>query len=185
MTNLTVEEKKTLLEIAEQSILYGFQHRKPLVVDLNNCPAGLRELGATFVTLELNGALRGCIGSLLAHRPLAVDVAENAYSAAFHDPRFMPLTKEEYPFLSKHISILSKPEPMFFTSEEDLLQQIRPNIDGLILSEYGYCGTFLPSVWESLSDKKEFLAHLKMKAGLPPDYWSDTLRVERYTADLI
>ena len=121
----------------------------------------------------------------MAHRPLVIDVAENAYSAAFLDPRFLPLTKEEYPLLSKHISILSKPEPMSFASEEDLLQQIKPNIDGLILSEYDYRGTFLPSVWKSLPDKKEFLAHLKMKAGLPPDYWSDTLKVERYTADLI
>lgn len=140
---------------------------------------------ATFVTLEIGGQLRGCIGMLEAHRPLANDVAENAFSAAFRDPRFPPLSDVEFDDLEISISVLSPPEEMSFSSEKDLLDQIRPGIDGLILEEGFRKGTFLPSVWEQLSEKEAFLEHLKQKAGLPPGYWSDTLRVFRYTAEYI
>ena len=185
MSNFTASEKEILLNIVDQSIQYGLKHNKPLPIGLDQYPKKLHEYGACFVTLEKNGDLRGCIGSLEAHRPLVIDVSENAYAAAFLDSRFSPLTPDEYPLLTKHISVLTKPVPMVFSSEEDLLNQIRPNIDGLVLIENGYRGTFLPAVWESLPDKKEFLRHLKMKAGLPPNYWSNTLRVERYTAEII
>jgi AmmeMemoRadiSam system protein A len=113
------------------------------------------------------------------------DVADNAYAAAFRDPRFPTLTQDEYPMLQYHISVLNPPEPMTFTSEDDLLKQIRPNIDGLVLSDKGMRGTFLPSVWESLPTAEQFLSHLKQKAGLPADYWSDTVKVERYTVENI
>ena len=111
------------------------------------------------------------------------DVAENAFAAAFRDPRFPPLRPDEYPRLEYHISILNPPEPMTVTSEADLLQQLRPGVDGLVLIEGARRATFLPSVWEQLPDPRQFLAHLKMKAGLPADYWSDSLRFERYTVE--
>ena len=146
-------------------------------------PPELMEERATFVTLTIGGRLRGCIGMLEACRPLAEDVAANACAAAFEDPRFDPLTKKEFEKLEIHISVLSPPEELTFSSEEDVLSQIRPGIDGLILQEGFRRGTFLPSVWEELPEKELFWAHLKRKAGLPTDYWSATLRVFRYTTE--
>ena len=137
------------------------------------------------MTLHLHGNLRGCIGSLEAFRPLLIDVAENAYAAAFEDPRFDPLSVEEFGELEISISILSPSEPITFSSEEDLLQKIRPGIDGLILIEGRRRSTFLPAVWEDLPNPKDFLAHLKLKAGLPVDYWSNSLQVRRYTVQEI
>ena len=122
---------------------------------------------------------------LEACRPLAEDVAENAVSAAFRDPRFPPLSHEEFDDLKISISVLSPPEEMTFSSEADLKEKIRPGIDGLILQEGFQKGTFLPSVWEELPETEMFFEHLKMKAGLPAGYWSDTLRVFRYTAEYI
>ncbi len=180
---LSMEERNILLEVAHQSIQHGLEHSSAIIVNINDCPASLREERATFVTLNLYGQLRGCIGTLEAHQPLVQDVAHNAYAAAFSDPRFPALTTREFEKIEMHISILSPSEEIDFTSEEDLLQQIRPNIDGLVLSD-GYArGTFLPAVWESLKTPQEFLQHLKLKAGLPANYWSDTIRVERYTTE--
>ena len=178
-------DKKQLLDLAKASIQYGLEHDQPIAVTLGNYPAHLQEQRACFVTLQINNQLRGCIGSLEAHRSLVEDVAENAYAAAFRDPRFGPVSVDECPLLQYHISVLNPPEPMTFTSEDDLLKQIRPGIDGLVLSDHGSRGTFLPSVWESLPTSNEFLSHLKQKAGLPMDYWSDTLIVERYTVESI
>lgn len=185
MANYTDEEKNILLEVADQSIKYGLNHAKQIFIDAADYPEPLRVHAASFVTLQIGEHLRGCIGSLLAHRPLISDVAANAYAAAFCDPRFMPLNHGEYAKISKHISVLSEPEPMCFVSEADLLSQLQPGIDGLILTEHGYRSTFLPAVWESLPDRRIFLAHLKLKAGLPEDYWSDTMRVDRYTVEEI
>lgn len=122
---------------------------------------------------------------LQAIRPLVKDVAENAYAAAFRDPRFPPLREAEMSDLALHISILSPSENMTFSSEDDLLSQIRAGVDGLVLQENGHRGTFLPSVWEQLPDKILFLQQLKQKAGLPANYWSDTIKVARYTTFLI
>ena len=182
---MTQEEKQILLNTADEAIKYGLEKHQVLQIKLEDYPEKLRELGASFVTLEINQQLRGCIGSLEAHQPLIKDVAKNAYMAAFDDPRFYPLTAEEYPNITKHISVLSKPEPMSFNSEKDLLKQIRPGIDGLVLSDHGCRGTFLPAVWESLPTPELFLAHLKLKAGLPENYWSETIKVERYTTEVI
>ncbi|HDL77837.1 MAG TPA: AmmeMemoRadiSam system protein A, partial [Lentisphaerae bacterium] len=101
------------------------------------------------------------------------------------DPRFPPLTASELPELDLHISILSPLQPMSFSSETELLRQLRPGVDGILLADGVHQGTFLPSVWESLPDPELFLKHLKMKAGLPPDYWSDTIRAWRYTVESI
>ena len=170
-----------LLMIARDAVFSELEGNKmPSLADL---PSELLEERATFVTLELDGRLRGCIGMLDACRPLAEDVAQNARAAAFEDPRFPPLSREEFDSLEIYISVLSPPEEISFSSEADLLAQIRPGIDGLILQEGYRRGTFLPSVWEELAGKEEFLAHLKRKAGLPATYWSDSLRVFRYTTE--
>ncbi len=173
-------ERAILLEVARDSIRNGLQTGRPLRVRVEDYPEILREPGASFVTLHRDGRLRGCIGTLEAWRPLVQDVAENAFAAAFRDPRFMPLRPEELDDLHIHISVLGPPEALQFDSEEELLAQLRPGRDGLILQDGGHKGTFLPSVWEELPDPRQFLTHLKVKAGLPPDHWSDSLRVWRY-----
>ena len=181
----TETEKQLLLKLASDSIEYGLQNHKIMPTNINEFPENLRGQGASFVTLQINKQLRGCIGSLQTYQPLIKDLVHNAYAAAFSDPRFPPLTQEEFSNIDIHISILSKPEPMQFTSEQNLISQLRPEIDGLILSDNGHRGTFLPSVWESLPEPKLFLSHLKLKAGLPQNYWSDTLTVQRYTVESI
>jgi len=180
---LSPEARRTLLDLARRSIACGLGQGTPLQVDPGDYPEPLRDQRATFVTLHLHGELRGCIGHLEAVQPLVRDVVENAYAAAFRDPRFPPVSQQELPALALHISILTPPEPMTFATEADLLAQIRPGIDGLILTEDQARGTFLPSVWESLAEPRDFLNHLKRKAGLPADHWSDRVRVERYTTE--
>ena len=172
-----------LLGTTRQSIRYGLDHGIALSVAADEYPEPLNEPGASFVTLHLNNELRGCIGSLEAYRPLIKDVAENAFSAAVRDSRFPPLKEAELKELKLDISILGRPERITFASEQDLLEQIQPDVDGLILRDGSYRGTFLPSVWESLPDRKQFLQHLKLKAGLPADHWSDLLEVWRYTTE--
>jgi uncharacterized protein len=185
MNNFTPEEKQLLLKTANEAIKFGLENGKVLPIKLENYPKKLQEFGASFITLEINKQLRGCIGSLEAHQPLIQDIVHNTYAAAFRDPRFYPLTTEEYPNITIHISVLSKPQAMTFNSEKNLLEQIQPGIDGLILSEHNHRGTFLPAVWESLPTKELFLQNLKLKAGLPEDYWSDTIKVEKYTTEVI
>ena len=141
----------------------------------------LDEPGASFVTLTIDGGLRGCIGSLTAWRHLGADVRANAVSAAFHDPRFQPLSKPEFAKVAIEVSVLTQAEPMAFTSRDDLLRQLRPGVDGLILSALGRRGTFLPQVWEELPTPASFVDHLLRKAGLPSSYWGPDVRVERYT----
>ncbi len=180
LNNYTDDEKSRLLNLAKQSIENGLELGKPFQVNLDSYSDKLTEQLATFVTLHKNKQLRGCIGSLIAHHPLVIDIAENAYSSAFNDPRFPQLKAEELNQLEIDISILTPPEPIIFKDRENLLEQIRPGVDGLILSEGFKRGTFLPSVWESLPEKEEFLQNLLLKAGLPHNYWSDNIYVERY-----
>ena len=142
----------------------------------------LQAEGAAFVTLKRTGALRGCIGSPRAWRPLIEDVADNAFRAAFRDPRFPPLSPSERAGLEISLSILGPPEEIAFASEEELIAALRPGEDGVILEEGKRRGLFLPAVWESLPEPAEFLRHLKRKAGLPPDHWSDSLRAFRFPA---
>lgn len=179
---LSDEHQLVLLDVAGRSIAEGLDSGLPLKIVPEDFPHQLRARLATFVTLKTKGNLRGCMGSLVAKEPLVVNVANNAYSAAFRDPRFPPLTRPEAALLSIHVSILSDPEPMAVASEGELLQRVRPGIDGLILYEGERRGTLLPAVWTSVPDPGEFLAHLKQKAGLAADYWSETIRIERYTA---
>ena len=177
-------DRRLLLEVARRSIRHGLDRGRPLSVDPDEYPDSLRPVAATFVTLEDRAGLRGCIGRLEATRPLVEDVADNAYSAAFRDPRFPPLREDEWAAgLDVHISVLTPPEPLSVVNEEDLLAVLRPGKDGLILEEGRHHATFLPSVWESLPKPAEFLLHLKHKAGLPSDYWSPELRFFRYGSE--
>lgn len=181
---LTEDQRLLLLRLARQSIADGLQTGKPSIICLDEYPGELTAPQATFVTLQRDGQLRGCIGMLEAVRPLVLDVIENAYAAAFRDPRFPALTIDELADLELHISVLSPAEAMSFDSELDLIVQLRPGIDGVILQEGHRRGTFLPSVWEQLPEPEQFLRHLKQKAGLSANYWSEQLRVYRYTTEV-
>ncbi|HEY9034912.1 MAG TPA: AmmeMemoRadiSam system protein A [Pseudomonadales bacterium] len=175
---LPEQAQQQLLQLARQAIsaaVTGAAWPAPARV-----MAALQQPGACFVTLSKNGQLRGCIGSLQAHRPLIDDVAHNAIAAALHDPRFAPLGADELADVHIEISVLTEPQPLQFASEHELLAQITPFRDGLVLQDGHHRGTFLPLVWQQLPDKKTFLRQLKNKAGLPADYWSDTLQVYRY-----
>jgi AmmeMemoRadiSam system protein A len=183
--SLNEPDRQQLLDLAKDSIRQGLQTGRPLKINLDDYPPELTEPRASFVTLQINHQLRGCIGMLEAVRPLAEDIVENAFSAAFKDPRFPPLEAQELDKLEIHLSILTPAEPLSFSTEQDLLAQLQPGIDGLILEEGRKRGTFLPSVWESLPEPGQFLRHLKQKAGLPPDYWSDNIRVYRYQTEII
>lgn len=183
--SLTKEDQLRLLNLARASIEHGMRADVPLQPDLSAYPSQLLEQRATFVTLNRKGLLRGCIGRLIATRPLVQDIAENAFCAAFKDPRFPPLQASELADLEIHLSILTPAEPMSFASEQDLLAQLQPGVDGLILEDGRFHGTFLPSVWEQLPTPKQFLRNLKQKAGLPADYWSDNIRVYRYRTEVI
>ncbi len=175
--------RRELHELARHAIEYGLEHGRAPHIDIGDFDTELQQKRATFVTLHRDKALRGCIGILQPLRPLAEDVVHNAWAAAFSDSRFAPLTRDEFEDLDIHISILGTSETITFESEQDLVDQIRPGIDGLILEDGYHRGTFLPSVWEQLPSRHDFLRHLKQKAGLPPDYWSDTLKLQRYTVE--
>lgn len=145
--------------------------------------AWLAEPGATFVTLRQRGELRGCIGSLEARRPLIQDVMSNAMASALRDPRFPPLTAEELPRTEVEVSLLSPMEPVAFSDEEDALRRLCPGVDGVVLQYQSRRGTFLPQVWSDLPDPRQFMRHLKRKAGLPEDFWSPEIRLFRYTVE--
>ena len=176
-------ERETLLGIALDSIVSGLECGQPVRIAPEALPDKLSESRASFVTLEQEGKLRGCIGSLEPHTMLVDDVSHNAYAAAFKDPRFKPLQADELESLTIQVSVLGQAEAFNFDSELDLVRQLRPGVDGLILKDNEFRGTFLPSVWKSLPEPGKFLAHLKLKAGLPGDHWSDTVRVWRYTTE--
>jgi len=168
---------RTLVGLAHAAISARLDKRDP------PRPAGgawLAQPGCTFVTLTQAGRLRGCIGSLAPRLSLGADVVSNAQSAAFSDPRFKPMTASDWAATQTEVSLLSAAKPIQFADEEDLLGQIVPGEDGLILEVPGHRGTFLPQVWESLPDKRQFLAQLKLKAGLPADFRTGRCRVLRY-----
>ena len=167
-----------LLAIARSAI------EEALGVRAADAPRGadgaLGEPGATFVTLRKDGELRGCIGSLEPRRALADDVCANARAAAFGDPRFPPLTRDELAAIEVEVSLLGPSSPLACADEADLLAQLAPGIDGLVLEHPAGRATFLPQVWEVLPQPRDFLAALKRKAGLPADYWSPKLAFRRY-----
>jgi len=157
---------KDLLHVARQSIEQGFNSRRPLLPDLSSYPEPLRQPAATFVTLKINGNLRGCIGTTQAVQALVHSVADSAYKAAFQDPRFPPLTAAEYRVVDLSISVLTPAATIEFLSEADLISQLQPGVDGLIIEAGTKRATFLPEVWESIPDATGFLRQLKLKAGM-------------------
>lgn len=183
--SLTEDNQKILLDLAYQSIKEGLVTGHPLSISPRDYSLELRQQKATFVSLKKNNQLRGCVGMLNAVLPLVEDVVENAFSAAFNDPRFSPLTLSELTELKIYLSVLSPSVAIEFVSEDDLIAQIRPNIDGLILESGSHYGSFLPSIWQTIPSSSQFLKHLKQKAGLTKDYWSDQVRVYRYTTEII
>lgn len=178
--HLTEPQRDRLLFTARQSIEEGCETGRPRLVEVSHFDPVLQSQGASFVTLKKEGDLRGCIGALEAYQPLVQDVSQHAFDAAFSDPRFTRVSRDELQQINISISVLSPAEKIYFSNETELLEIIQPGIDGLILQEGNLKGTFLPSVWESLPEKNDFLQQLKRKAGLPEFYWSDKIAVSRY-----
>ncbi|MEX2327277.1 MAG: AmmeMemoRadiSam system protein A, partial [Pseudomonadales bacterium] len=178
-TGLSLAHRQALLQVARESILQSLKEPGNFNVHLADFPPPLVQERASFVTLNRHGRLRGCIGSLAAHRPLVVDVASNARAAAFKDPRFKPLTADEFYSIDLHLSVLTPPSPIDVQSRDELIDVLRPGIDGLIIEEDGRRSTYLPSVWEQLPDPARFVAELRRKAGLAADEWRPSTRVFR------
>ncbi len=158
--------QQTLLKVARDAIGHGLVNAEAPGVTPDDYPPPLRQIACTFVTLRIGEALRGCIGSLKAHRPLVTDVARHAHAAAFSDVRFSPLAHDELAQLHIHVSILSPLEPVSFDSDDSLLASLRPKLDGVLIGIGGQRATFLPTVWSSFPDGQEFLVALKKKAGM-------------------
>lgn len=166
---LTAEERQTLLALARETITRVASGQEPPSVDPGAVSENLQRDGASFVTLTKHGQLRGCIGSLEARRPLALDVRENAISAALYDPRFPSLRPQEMTDLHVEVSVLTSPEPLSYDGPDDLVAKLRPGVDGVVIERGFNRATFLPQVWGKLSDPHEFLRHLCLKAYLAPD----------------
>ena len=178
------DDRARLLAAARSSLAFGVENgRAPQASLAPGLSPSLAAMRASFVTLKIGDRLRGCVGSVAARRPLLLDVAANAYKAGFADPRFGPLTREELAELTLDIAVLSTPRPVRFTDEADLVRQVQPDVDGLIVEQGDHRSLFLPSVWERFARPEAFLEHLKRKAGLAPGHWSDEVRVFRYTAE--
>jgi AmmeMemoRadiSam system protein A len=179
MAMTSTERGITLLTLARASIAKALG----LPVATVALPGWLQQPGACFVTLTQKGQLRGCIGSLQAHQSLIEDVRANAVASALRDPRFAPLKATELNHTQVEVSVLSPTESLEFSSEAQALAQLRPLVDGVVLECAGHRSTFLPQVWEQLPTVDEFMRHLKRKAGLPENFWSQEVRLQRYTVE--
>lgn len=180
-TALLGEHGETILRLAARSIMHGLAEGNPVGVTADDVPQPLRDEGACFVTLKRAGKLRGCIGTAEARRPLFEDVAENSFRTAFKDPRFPALKAEELEGLALSVSVLSRQTEMDFSGEADFLEMLRPGLDGLVIEDGKRRALFLPSVWKQLPDPVTFTRHLKTKAGMAKDHWSDTFKAWRFT----
>jgi uncharacterized protein len=170
-THLSSDEKKFLLNLARKSMTNAVAGKPNSAADSMSIPNSLTQNGASFVTLTINGDLRGCIGTLEAYQPLYQDVEDHAVQAALEDHRFPPVTKDELPLISIEISRLTPPVPLVYHIPADLLKLLKPNLDGVILKDGFRRATFLPQVWEQLPDAGMFLSHLCQKMGSAPDLW--------------
>lgn len=173
-------EKQQMLTAARESIRHGLNFGTRIEVDPTKYSAELREMRACFITLKIDDLLRGCIGNIQPRETLVESICHNAHSAAFHDPRFGALRADEFPLLKIEISVLSEPEPIHFESEQDLIAQLVPGKDGLVISTDRHSATFLPSVWVQLPEPDRFLDHLKEKAGLQASDWPADLSAQRF-----
>ena len=168
---LTLEERSLLLEQARHALTFGVLGSPLDALNLDSFPLKLRQPGATFVTLTIDGQLRGCVGALEPYQPLIEDVREHAIAAALQDYRFSPVRPGELANISIEISRLTPPIPLEYTNPADLLAKLRPGIDGVVLRDGLRRATFLPQVWEKLPDTETFLSHLCQKMGTPADLW--------------
>ena len=183
-TKLSLKEKKVLLQIARQSIEKAVKSEKPLKIDLSELSPKLREKGASFVTITIQGNLRGCIGTLEAYQPLAIDVSEHAVAAATQDYRFPPLSPHELDKIEIEVSWLTPSHKLAYETPTDLIAKLHPYIDGVILREGLRCATFLPQVWKQLPNPKEFLSHLCLKMGASANLWqTQKLEVSTYQVE--
>ncbi len=181
---LSDTERRYLLDLARQTITSAVRGEELPPIDLASLPEALAQPGASFVTLTTYGQLRGCIGTIEAHRPLAQDVQQNAVGAALRDPRFPPFSVCELARLHSEVSVLTPPQPFPYRDGNDLLARLRPLVDGVIIEKGWHRATFLPQVWEKLPDPRDFMGQLCLKAGLPPDaYRQPGLQVLTYQVE--
>lgn len=184
-SRLEPRSRALLLETAAEAIETRLERRASDGPPEVTLPAELRELRASFVTLTIGGELRGCCGTLEAHRALATDVWHNARASAFDDPRFVPLEAWEWHSIDLEVSVLSPLERVAARSEAELVAQLVPGEDGLVIAWRGGRATFLPKVWEQLRDPVAFLRHLKHKAGWSADFWAEDVEVWRYFTESV
>lgn len=180
---LSTDQGRALVRLARRTLAESFDRKLPADPDMENAlqDPQIQQKRATFVTLTLNGNLRGCIGSLSADEALIAGVVRNVKNAAFHDFRFSPLSPDELDRVSIEVSILTDPQPLEYKDAAELVTRLRPNVDGVILRKGGAGATFLPQVWEQLPNASDFLSHLCQKAGLSPDAWrKGNLTVQTY-----
>lgn len=170
-TNLTLEEKQTLLRLAREAMECGVRGKKLASLDLRSLSPHLREQGASFVTLTIRGQLRGCIGALEARQPLATDVREHAIAAALEDPRFPPVREDELSRIQIEVSRLTRPLPLEYKDAADLLSKLRPHVDGVILRDGARRATFLPQVWDKIPNPADFMDNLCYKMGVSDNTW--------------
>lgn len=167
------EDRQILLELARRSIESASRKRKSPKIRLEDYSQRMQQHAASFVTLTIQGALRGCIGTLQAYQPLVLDVVDHAAAAAIEDYRFTPISPSEVQMISIEISVLTQPEELNYADAADLKLKLRPGIDGVILKDGRMRATFLPQVWEQLPEKEDFLSHLCAKMGAPIDHWKN------------
>lgn len=183
---LTLEEQQLLLRMAREAIERGVNGEKLYPLNEEALSSQLRQKGSSFITLTVRGELRGCIGALDAYQSLAEDVREHAVAAALKDPRFSAVRKDELSGIQIEVSRLTRPVPLDYKDANDLLSKLRPHVDGVILRDKatGRRGTFLPQVWEKISDPAEFLNNLCFKMGMSENAWrSRHLEVHTYEVE--
>ena len=179
LTSFSAEYGPQLLTAARKSLEMAVNNKKyhPSRSEYDD---HLFDRGAAFVTLTKHGELRGCIGSLYPRQAVVADVTANAYNAALHDERFSALTADELQDIQISVSLLTGYEKISYQDEQDLLSQLQPGIDGLVIRDGDRQGLFLPSVWKQIPNRKDFLNNLKLKAGMSPSFWSNDINVYRF-----
>lgn len=168
---LTITEQEILLKIARQSLEASVSGEPLPEIDLTQYPPSLQKDGASFVTLRIQGNLRGCIGTLEACQPLVKDVQEHAAAAALQDFRFPQVQPSELPHIAIEVSVLSQSVPLHYDQPDGLISRLKPNVDGVVLRDGFRKATFLPQVWEKIPDPEHFLSQLCLKMGASKDLW--------------